>query len=57
MLSDPTTNRFHSWDTASFRYKIDSSMSAPDLDELDEYAFVVRTRIGKNDAGGSRVDR
>ena len=32
-------------------------MPAPDLDELDEYAFVVRTRIGKNDPGDSRVDR
>ena len=32
-------------------------MPAPDLDELDEYTFVVRTRIGKNDPGASRVDR
>lgn len=42
------TNRVCSWDATSSKYKIDSSILAADLDEFDEYPFVIRRRIGKN---------
>ena len=37
----------HSWDSKTYQYKIVESTPIAEVTELDEYVFVVRTRIGE----------
>ena len=37
----------HSWDEKAYKYKIvESTVPSGEVEELDEYVFVVRVRIG-----------
>jgi hypothetical protein len=54
----------YSWDVKAYKYKIVESITPPDEEnELDQYIFVVRTRIGEYLSFGpslypnSKVDR
>lgn len=35
------------WNEKKYKYKISVTTEAPEVSELDEYVFVVRSRIGK----------
>jgi len=38
----------YSWDKKEYKYKVVESLTPPDeVNELDHYIFVVRTRIGE----------
>ena len=38
----------YSWDKMGYKYKVVESLAPPDeVNELDHYIFVVRTRIGE----------
>jgi hypothetical protein len=43
----PLLIHVHSWDGKTYKYKIIDSLPAPDISEMDEHIFIVRTRIGK----------
>jgi hypothetical protein len=36
-----------SWDSKAYKYKIVESTPTVEVTELDEYVFIVRTRIGE----------
>jgi hypothetical protein len=43
--TDNTPSR--SWDPKEYKYKIEESKSDGEVNELDQYVFVVRVRIGE----------
>ena len=49
IFGNPTDHSISRWDSASSMYKVVSSVSAPELDELDENVFVARRRVGEHE--------
>jgi hypothetical protein len=52
LCCQPLLTHVYSWNEKVCKYGIVDSPPAPDVSELDEYIFIVRTRIGK---GGSNI--